>query len=173
MTNPFNRLYGGKFVKISVLFSSISILLFIALVAELPGYAQAASVADATATWGDVPTVGNPVATDAAALPIPEPIEVATSTAGKASWYVHPRYRNVLMAASTIYPKGTKVKVTNLKNNKSVIVTIKDYGPDPIRHPDRVIDLNKLAFSRIASIRSGIINVRVELIATSTIAALK
>lgn len=164
MTNPFNRLHGGKFVKISVLFSSISILLFIALIAELPGYAQAASVADATATWGDVPTVENSVAADAAILLVTEPTELATSTAGKASWYVHPRYRTVLMAASTIYPKGARVKVTNLKNNKSVIVTIKDYGPDPIRHPDRVIDLNKLAFSRIASTRSGIIDVRVELL---------
>lgn len=92
---------------------------------------------------------------------------------GHASWYVHPRYRNVLMAASTQYPKGTKVKVTNLKNNKSVIVVIKDYGPDPIRHPDRVIDLNKIAFQKIASVRTGIIDVRVELIPTSTVVILK
>ncbi|MFA5020640.1 MAG: septal ring lytic transglycosylase RlpA family protein [Patescibacteria group bacterium] len=92
-------------------------------------------------------------------------------SAGRASWYVHPRYRQELMAASTVFPKGTRVKVTNLKNNKSVVVTIKDYGPDPIRHPDRVIDLNKVAFQKIANTRTGIINVTVEpvIAATSTV----
>jgi len=88
---------------------------------------------------------------------------------GKSSWYVHPRYRNELMAASTQFMRGSKVKVTNLDNNKSVVVTVKDWGPDPILHPDRVIDLNKIAFKRIASTRQGVINVKVEpYIVTST-----
>jgi rare lipoprotein A len=72
------------------------------------------------------------------------------------------------MAASTEFSRGAKVKVTNLDNNKSVIVTIKDWGPDPIKHPDRVIDLNKIAFQKIASTRAGIINVKVEPVIEST-----
>lgn len=94
---------------------------------------------------------------------------------GRASWYVHPRYRKELMAASTQFPRGAKVKVTNLANSKSVVVTIKDWGPDPVKHPDRVIDLNKVAFQKIASVRAGVINVRVEPIieSTSTVAIKK
>ncbi len=80
---------------------------------------------------------------------------------GKASWYVHPRYRGELMAASTIYPKGTSLKVINTANNKEVTVIVKDYGPDPVIHPDRVIDLSKEAFAKIANTSAGIINVTV------------
>lgn len=87
---------------------------------------------------------------------------------GKASWYVHPRYKKDLMAASTAYPRGAQVKVTNLENDKSVIVTIKDWGPDPAKHPERIIDLGKVAFAQIASIRAGTIQVRVEPVASST-----
>lgn len=41
---------------------------------------------------------------------------------------------------------GTKVKVTNLKNNKSVIVTINDRGPFV---KNRIIDLSKAAAKAI------------------------
>lgn len=94
-----------------------------------------------------------------------EPVQVGT-----ASWYVHPRYKKELMAASTDFSFGSQVKVTNLANNKSVIVTIKDYGPVKSIHPDRVIDLGKEAFKKIASTGAGVINVKVEpyLIVTST-----
>lgn len=89
---------------------------------------------------------------------------------GTASWYVHPRYPKELMAASTDFSFGAKVKVTNLANGKEVIVTIKDYGPDKSVHPDRVIDLGKEAFKKIASTRAGIIDVKVEpfIVVTST-----
>ncbi len=94
-----------------------------------------------------------------------EPIQLGT-----ASWYVHPRYKKELMAASTDFSFGSKVKVTNLANNKSVVVTIKDYGPVKSIHPDRVIDLGKEAFKKIASTGAGVIKVKVEpyLIETST-----
>lgn len=78
---------------------------------------------------------------------------------GKASWYA---YKGGMFAASPDYPKGTKLKVTNLVNNKSVIVEINDYGPDRSIHPDRVIDLDKVAFARIASLRLGLAEVVVD-----------
>ncbi len=78
---------------------------------------------------------------------------------GKASWYA---YKGGMFAASPDYPKGTKLKVTNLANGKSVIVEINDYGPDRSIHPDRVIDLDKVAFARIASLRLGLAEVVVD-----------
>lgn len=87
---------------------------------------------------------------------------VDTPQIGKASWYVHPRFPKELMAASTEFSFGSKVKVTNLANGKEVIVTIKDYGPVKALHPDRVIDLGREAFRKIASTGAGVIDVRVE-----------
>jgi len=78
---------------------------------------------------------------------------------GVASWY---RYKNGDFAASPDYPKGTKLKVTNLANSKSVIVTVNDFGPDRSIHPDRVIDLDRVAFAKIADPSAGVAVVAVE-----------
>lgn len=80
---------------------------------------------------------------------------------GTASWYVHPRYPGELITASVDFPFGTKLRVINVANNKEVIVTVKDYGPDKSVHPDRVVDLSKTAFAAIASTGAGVIKVRV------------
>lgn len=57
---------------------------------------------------------------------------------------------------------GTKVKVTNLKNNKSVIVTITDRGPYT---KGREIDLTKKAFMEITHIKgTGALRVKIELL---------
>jgi len=53
---------------------------------------------------------------------------------------------NQLTAAHKKLPFGTKVKVTNLKNNRSVVVVINDRGPY-IRN--RIIDLSKFAAKSI------------------------
>ncbi|MFA5317889.1 MAG: RlpA-like double-psi beta-barrel domain-containing protein [Patescibacteria group bacterium] len=78
---------------------------------------------------------------------------------GNASWYV---YKNGDFAASPDFPKGSILKVTNLENNKTIEVEINDWGPDRAIHPDRVIDLDKLAFKKIASLGDGIVRVGVE-----------
>lgn len=64
-----------------------------------------------------------------------------------------------LTAAHRSLPFGTKVKVTNLRNNKSVVVTINDRGP---HHPNRIIDLSKAAAKKLNFIDRGITRVRVE-----------
>lgn len=64
-----------------------------------------------------------------------------------------------LTAAHLKLPFGTKVKVTNLRNQKSVIVTINDRGP---HHPKRIIDLSKAAARKLDFIDSGITRVRIE-----------
>lgn len=66
-----------------------------------------------------------------------------------------------LTAAHRTLPMGTKVKVTNLKTNRSVIVKINDRGPFV---DGRIIDLTRYAFSRIGNTDSGLINVRIEVI---------
>lgn len=80
-------------------------------------------------------------------------------TVGKASWYA---YKGGNFAASPDFPKGSMLRVFNTDNDKFVDVKINDFGPERNLHPDRVIDLDKIAFSKIASLGAGIINVRVE-----------
>ncbi len=64
-------------------------------------------------------------------------------------------------ASHRTLPFGTRVKVTNVKNNKSIKVTINDRGPFV---KGRVIDLTRSAFSSIGNLKSGLINVKVEVI---------
>ena len=60
---------------------------------------------------------------------------------------------------------GTRVKVTNIDNGKSVIVRINDRGPSKkLVKKGRIIDLSKGAFKSIANLKRGIINVKVEVL---------
>ncbi len=64
-----------------------------------------------------------------------------------------------LTCASNVYPLGTWLKVTNLRNGKSVIVKVNDR-----MHPkmNRVVDLSKLAAQELNMIKSGVTQVQVE-----------
>lgn len=86
-------------------------------------------------------------------------IEIGRIQEGGASWY---RFRGGMFAASTTFLKGTYVRVTSLATGKTIIVQINDWGPDPAVHPDRVIDLDAVAFQKLASLSKGLIAVRVE-----------
>jgi rare lipoprotein A len=69
---------------------------------------------------------------------------------------------NKLTAAHKKLPFGTKLKVTNLANKKSVIVTVNDRGPFV---KGREIDLSKKAYTTIASnLNSGVIKVNLEIL---------
>ena len=68
-------------------------------------------------------------------------------------------HRDSLTAAHRTFPFGTRVKVTNLKNNKWVVVRINDRGP---RSKTRVIDLSVAAARKLDMIQAGIVKVRVE-----------
>jgi len=78
---------------------------------------------------------------------------------GQASWYA---YKGGNFAASPDFPKGSRLRVTNLANGKFIDVTVNDYGPNRLRLPNRVIDLDKQAFKKIASLGAGLVNVKVE-----------
>ena len=60
---------------------------------------------------------------------------------------------NGLTAAHRTLPFGTKVKVTNLANGKSVVVRINDRGPFG---RGRVIDLSLGAAKSVGMVRSGV-----------------
>ena len=64
-------------------------------------------------------------------------------------------------AAHKKLPFGTRVKVTHIKNGKSVIVRINDRGPFV---KGRIIDLSGSAFGSIANFEDGVINVKIEVI---------
>jgi len=66
-----------------------------------------------------------------------------------------------LTAAHRSLPFGTKVRVTNLGNNRSVTVKINDRGPFI---EGRIIDLTRYAFSKIGNTEQGLIKVKLEVI---------
>jgi len=68
---------------------------------------------------------------------------------------------NKLTAAHKTLKFGTLIKVTNISNNKFVIVRINDRGPF-IKGRD--IDLSKSAFEKIADIKVGIIQIKYKVI---------
>ena len=68
---------------------------------------------------------------------------------------------SAMTAAHQSLPFGTEVRVTNLMNEKSVILTINDRGPFV---DDRIIDVSKSAARKLEFIRAGIIKVRIEVL---------
>lgn len=66
-------------------------------------------------------------------------------------------------AASWDYAFGTRLKVTNLQNGRSVVVEVCDRGPNKkLYSQGRVIDLSKGAFAAIADLRLGVIPIKIE-----------
>ena len=68
---------------------------------------------------------------------------------------------NGLTAAHRTFPFGTKVRVTNLENGKSVIVRINDRGPFK---EGRIIDLSRGAAERVDLIPTGTARVKLEVL---------
>lgn len=92
---------------------------------------------------------------------------------GQASWYGAKHHgrktasgerfdQNALTAAHRQLPFGTRVRVTNLRNDKSVVVRINDRGPYAKK---RIIDLSKKAAEQLDMLRDGVVPVRVERLA--------
>jgi rare lipoprotein A len=89
---------------------------------------------------------------------------------GLASWY-GPRLHGKLTASGEIFnqekftaahrtlPWGSRVKVTNLANGKSVVVQINDRGPS-VR--GRILDVSRAAARALGMVKSGTTTVRIE-----------
>lgn len=66
-----------------------------------------------------------------------------------------------LTAAHLTLPFGTVVRVTNLWNGKSVVVTVNDRGPFS---KGRIIDVSKQAAIELQMITAGVVDVKVEVL---------
>ena len=98
--------------------------------------------------------------------------QIAQASNGKASWY-GPKFHgrrtangevfnsNDLTAAHPSLPFGTKVKVTNILNGRSVIVRINDRGPFI---KGRIIDVSAGAARMLNMINSGVATVQLEVL---------
>ncbi len=92
---------------------------------------------------------------------------------GKASWYEIkcnggtqtasgiPLKDNAMTAAHKTLPMGTRVRVTNRKNGKSVIVKITDRGPYV---KGRIIDVTKGVARKLGFLNTGVISCKVEVL---------
>ena len=84
-------------------------------------------------------------------------IKVGQTKTGVASWYAH---TGTMACASRMFPRGTWLRVTNRENGKQIFVVVNDYGP--MRGTGKMLDLDKVAFEKLASLNQGVINVKVE-----------
>ncbi|WP_244530508.1 septal ring lytic transglycosylase RlpA family protein [Salaquimonas pukyongi] len=84
----------------------------------------------------------------------------AAAACGRASWYaLHSKTASgemmnpsAMTAAHPSYRFGTKLKVTNQRNGRSVIVRINDRGPFV---KGRIVDVSRAAAGKLGMIRSG------------------
>jgi rare lipoprotein A len=94
-------------------------------------------------------------------------------TSGLATWYgkVRDQHRtangelfdsSLMTAANNSLPFGTRVKVTNLRNGKSVIVRVNDRG---VLSPGNIIDITSAAAEKIDMVRMGIAPVHIDILA--------
>ena len=103
-------------------------------------------------------------------------LTIQAQSDGKASYYSNglhgrkmsngERYdRNAFTCAHRTLPFGTRLKITNPRNGKSVIVRVTDRGPF-VR--GRVVDLSYAAAQELGTIASGVAYVKVELVRKET-----
>jgi rare lipoprotein A len=122
---------------------------------EIPPIAKVPSVPESE----QAPSIGK----------IPAPSESTVET-GLASWYGSRHHgkrtasgevfnQDKFTAAHRTLPWGSRVKVTNLANGKSVEVRINDRGPFS---KGRIIDLSRAAARSLGMLEQGITTVRIE-----------
>lgn len=91
---------------------------------------------------------------------------------GLASWYGREQQGHLtangerfdmhqLTAAHRTLPMNTRVRVTNLKNGRQVVVRINDRGPYSRK---RIIDLSRAAAVKLDMIGAGVVPARVEVL---------
>ena len=121
----------------------------------------------ALVTVGCATTTRRPAAPDSAG---PEP---GTRIDGLASWYGQQHQgratasgeafdMNKLTAAHRTLPFGTRLRVTNVENGKSVVVRVNDRGPHV---PGRVLDLSLRAAKALGMVGEGVARVEVVVLA--------
>ncbi len=99
-------------------------------------------------------------------------VQRTTSEVGVASWYGEECDGNQtasgeffdmngLTAAHRQLPIGTKIRVTNLVNHRSLVLKVNDRGPNI---SGRLLDVSKEAAYRLGFLQSGLCPVRIDVI---------
>ena len=112
------------------------------------------------------------ISTKEQTIPLRDRPIIASTFGGEASWYgpgFHGRLtangerynQNAMTAAHRRLRFGTRVRVTNLNNGRSVVVRINDRGPYA---RGRVIDVSAAAARSLGMIKSGVAPVRVTIL---------
>lgn len=70
--------------------------------------------------------------------------------------------KHALTAASNSHKMGTKLKVTNVKTGKSVVVKVNDTGG--FAKYNRTLDLSQAAFQQIAPLSQGVAKVTIQVL---------
>jgi rare lipoprotein A len=107
-----------------------------------------------------------------AARALPAPPQIQSGETGLASWYGHPYHgrpaadgeiydMESLTAAHRTLPFGTRVRVTNLANQRTVDVRIIDRGPFI---DGRIIDLSHAAAEAIDLVGPGVAQIRLDIL---------
>ncbi len=99
----------------------------------------------------------------------PPPQHATNMYRGYASWYGEAQMtasgerfnKHALTAAHRTLPLGTRVRVTNTRNGKSVVVRINDRGP---YGGSRIIDLSEAAARELGMIDAGVAPVVIEVL---------
>ena len=102
----------------------------------------------------------------------PAPMPASGVQEGIASWYGGKHHggptasgerfnKHAMTAAHRTLPMGTRVRVTNKKNGRTVVVRINDRGP---YGKGRIIDLSEAAARQLDMIDAGVVQVRVEVL---------
>ncbi len=134
-----------------------------------------AQTAPASAAKAAAPAVAPAPAPAAAPAPAPAAASSGDVSEGKVAHYGRKfagrktasgeRFNPAAMTmAHKTLPFGTKVRVTNLANKRSVIVRVNDRGPTT---PDRVGDLTTGAAKKIRATKAGVINAKLEVVGMS------
>lgn len=102
----------------------------------------------------------------------PTSVGYAKPVRGMASFY-HEKFNGRLTASGEIFnnsdmtaahlslPFGSMVKVTNMRNGRSVVVRINDRGPHV---KGRIIDLSRAAAKKIGISRAGVARVKLQVL---------
>lgn len=148
-------------------------ILALAIAATLPAQAQAPAAPPKAETASAPASAPQAVTPAPAAAPVAKPAPAANAMEGLAAYYSNRLNgrrtasgkvfnQSKLTAAHQTLPFGTKVKVTNTKNNRSVVVVVNDRGPT---QAGRVVDLSRAAASQLRMVRAGLVPVKLEIVA--------
>jgi rare lipoprotein A len=128
-------------------------------------FAQATTAGAAASQPASAPTAASASAASAGA-----------AESGKIAWYGRKfagrktasgeafKPEALTMAHKTL-PFGTRVKITNPKNNRSVTVRVNDRGPT---QADRIGDVSYAAARQLGMVKSGVIDAELAVVGTAT-----